>query len=740
MSFVLENYGGYGRGTLGDVTDPPYAVVNAYAAVEEIKTYSLLVIPIGDSQYQSWSDCVGCQVLVHAVASKSGRNKGLGQFAIATITGTTQEDGGLRLALDTDYTLLAQEVENNNYCQAVLIPEFKNLKLQSKSVKPGPFSLTDTPIGGYDPVFAPCGGIVAFKCSETLTLAGGHVDLRDAGFSTGTNTTYRPNLSHETNGALDTDLHSGSENSVTKDRLLLNCGDGACLIMAKSIVCSSGSSRIGNPSTSGFQYCRGASDSKNLPSGVSNQGGSSIFIATESFTNFTPGLIAKYRSTSSGTGRGLARAYLAVEAPGNSIIPDEGLYALDCTQNLKRVKERFNISGFGKGTDGDYTVTSNPTLCWNSYAKVTAISGRVYTISRVSGDAEEKFNFEVGRLVMIHQSRKSSGTDYTDGDFKISRITAISGSTVTIKHNFSFNLSTYNVQMIVVPEFNNLTLAAEYNTAPRFQNGAGGIFAIAVMGTCNLSGAKINMEGKGTFSSVVNVMQSNFFMKRGLPLGQGNGSVFILARTLTVNTNTRLGGTQDGSQFGGDAINSYSSSTSFSRGSQGGWKGADGLPASTNTTHTDYIGGGGSGSAAGTCPYDSNVNGGWHSSAKFTDENYVYGCQGAHVLIVADTINGLCLHALSTGGKGGKNLSTATGVINSLKGGDGGCGYGGGGHSRCTAGNSAWAYGGVGGYRGGAATAHPATAVDYAGGGGAGACFVYCNNADSQDNTNNILY
>lgn len=721
MSFDLVGYGSYGSGKLGDVTDPTEPVINAYAAVEEIKTYSLLVTPMTNSAYLSWDNCVGCQVLVHAVAAKNGRTSGLGQFGIATITGTTQEDGGLRLALDTDYTLLAQEVENNFYCQAVLIPEFKNLTLTSKSLKPLAVSFSNVPIGG----------VLVFKCSDTLTLNGGHIDLRNTGFATNISTTYRPNLPHETNGTLDTDLHSGSENSITKDNLIVNAGDGACLIFAKTITVSSGSSRIGNPSTSGVQYCRGASDSKNLPSGVSNVGGSTISIVTHGFNNFTPALIAKYRS--GGTGRGLARAYLAVLNAHNDIIPDEGLYALDVVKRTERVKSMFNITGFGNGSDGNYTLSANAKKCWNSYARVTAISGRVYTISRVYADVDELTDFTVGRLVMIHQSRKSTGGDWQDGRFFMSRIKAVSGSTVTIKHNFSFNLSTYNVQMIVVPEFNNLTFAYEYKNTPQYYNGAGGIFAIAVNGTCNLSGGKINMQGKGTFKNIVNTIVSNYQMKGALPIGQGFGSVFILARNLTMNTSTRLGATYDGSQFGGSAIKNSSNG----RTAQGGWKGIDGI--SEADKYPNYYGEGGSGKEGGTCPADSVCNGGWHSNSSAADSEYVYGNQGAHILIVADTINGLCLHALSTGGAGGRPVSSGTtSSITEKLGGDGGCGYGGGGFPT-TSGTLAYRYGGAGGYRGGGASSEPASDVDHSGGGGAGSAFVYCNNAESQNATNLVV-
>lgn len=734
MSVIMEDLGGYGSGVLGDVTDPASPYINARAIAQNLKTYKFLATPIDYSIYQTWDDCVGCQVLIHCIGAKSGSAGSLGEFLIATITATEETDDGLLVTVDKSLAPINGN-ENSFYWQALLIPEFRNLTLTSKSIKPDPVSFSNIPLGyGTPETGIPLGGVTVFKCSNTLTLNGGHIDLRDAGFSTGTDTTYRPNLSHENNGALDTDIHSGSENSVTKDRLLVNCGDGACLVIAKNINCASSSSRIGNPSTQGVQYCRGASDSTGTPANVSNVGGSSIFIAAYSWSTFTPAVIAKYRS--GGTGRGLARAYLAIAAPGNNFLPDEGLYALDCTQNKNRPKEQFNFFGFGNGQTGSFNLSAyTPEKCWNQYAAVTAISGRVYTLSKKSlGELESTVDWTVGAMVMIHQTRKSSGSDYTDGNFKLSRIVAVGGSTVTIKHDFSFDLSTYSVQMIVVPEFSNLTLGTTYSNAPRFENGCGGILAIACSGTCNLSGGKINMEGKGTFSNAVNPLLGNYWMKRSLPLGQGNGSVLIIAKNLVMNTETRLGGTFDGSVFGGTAVKDANNA----RTAQGGWKGIDGT--SLSDTHPNDYGTGGSGKAGGTCPTNTNATGGWHSNAPAAVSTYLWGLQGAHVLIIADTITGLSLAALSTGGSGGRNISDAEDTsLAAKRGGDGGCGYGGGGFP-ITSDTVSYRFGGAGGYRGGGASANTASGVQYCGGGGSGGCFVYCNNVEGQTNSNLVLF
>lgn len=597
MAFDLNAFGSYGSGILGDVSDPDKTIINAYAAVEDINTYDFLANPYHNSDFVAWrsDECVGCQVMLHAAACKSGaRGYSLcGRYLIATITDAFFEvEHRLRVTIDKS-TAAFQAGKDSYFWQAILIPEFKSLTLNSSySIKPLGAELADTSWEDEEPVIVPIGGVVVLKCSDTLTLNGGHIDLRGGGWDYDMPTSYRPNASHETNGKLDADQLSGSENSITKDKLLVNVGDGACLIMAKNINCKSGSSRIGNPNTYGVQYCRGAADSADTPANVSNIGGSTIAIVTHQFTNFTPALIAKYHSGD--PGRGLARAYLAVLNAHNSPKPDEGLYALDTLKRTERVKNMCNITGFGNAQDGSYDLSSySPEKCWNAYAKVESISGRVYSISKRSISQTQFVDFAVGRLVMLHQMRNATADDWEDGRFFMSRITAVSGNTVTIKHNFSFNLSKYNVQMIVVPEFQNLTLGTEYTNAPAYDSGSGGIFAIAVNGTCNLSGGSINMESKGTKGTIKNTILSNYSMKGALPLGNGHGSVFILARNLTMNTSTRLGATYDGSHL-------------------------------TGFSHYGTV----------------------------RDNEETGAQQGAHVLIISDNIDGLNLAALSTGGDG----------------------------------------------------------------------------------------
>lgn len=735
MAFDLKAAGNYGSGALGDVTDPQ-DLINSYYLINSFsgKTFSVANPSTAKNgvfkNLYNATDLVGEEFLIHAFACTNGAASPpqLGLWRVVKIVSVDYETAPAVFTTNKDLSDLNFSAY---YWQAVWIPHFKNLTLASKNLKClQPFA-SDTRVS--------FGGVLAFKCSDTLTLSGGHIDLTNCGLTDASTTTYRPNTTQENNGTLDTALYSGCENSITKDRLLLNVGDGAAFIIAKNISTQS-TSRIGNPSIPGVQYCRGSSDSKASHSG-SNIGGSTILIAADTWTGFSPANIAKYRS---GSGRGLARAYIALNNLNSAVLPDEGLYALDNISVKGRLSAQCNIKDFGNGSDS-VSLSNNDSIPMNSYAKVTAVSADYKTFA-LSSFVDGKITFAVGRLVMIHQLQKSSGQDVNSGRFFLAKITEINGSQYTVDAPFECNPSSYYVQMLTVPQVNSATISGEYNATAAWNNGVGGIFALACKGTLNLSSAKINLEGKGTFKSIVNKLVGNAYMKHRLFIGQGNGSAFILADTINMSSSTRIGGRYDGATFGGKAVyrkTSISATPQF--GSEGGYAGTDGT--SLNDKYPERLGTAGWGGGAGTNASESN-NGGWFSNAKYTDADANAdgdagkrvlpggGWQGAHVLIIADTINNFTLSAISTGGTGGKCYSSYN-HVDEVRGKDGGAGYGGGGFPRntgCTQPN--YAFGGSGGYRGGGGSSHaPTSGVTYTGGGGAGAAFVYCNNFSSQSTT-----
>ena len=299
MSFVLKDAGGYGSGILGDVVDP-VGIINSIYKITAFSGYTFSTKP--ENAYNgiykniaNATDLVGEEFLIHAPACINGASSPpqLGLWRTVKIISVNYDTTPAIFTVDKDLSDLSID---RYYWQAIWIPHFKSLTLTSKSLYTLHAVANDAQ-KGY-------GGVLAFKCSDTFTLNGGHIDLTDCGLPTDTSTTFRPNTTQENSGTLDTDLYSGCENSITKDKLLLNCGDGACWILAKNIVTQT-ASRIGNPNSQGVQYCRGATDSKPSHTG-SNVGGSSILIACDSWSGFNPANISKYRTNSGG--RGLARA------------------------------------------------------------------------------------------------------------------------------------------------------------------------------------------------------------------------------------------------------------------------------------------------------------------------------------------------------------------------------------------------------------------------------------------------
>lgn len=678
----------------------------------------------------------GCSILLHHSLCKSKNPSDdviakLGKYEVRQVVSSDYDynadqydcyDFQLDKAPDLDL--------ENFYVQAVLILEFENLTCthpNSAGIKgdpeynsynisySGPY-LTPKPFGYYHDYNgdagspeqrAMCGGILAMRVRDTLTFptrycqsyyfqepyagargddnfinrVGGFIDLTHAGIYEAY-ADYRPLTPQEQNGTLDSDLHAGAENSITKDRLLLNVGDGALFLIAKNIV-TQPETRLGTyynaakyaeihnfpAENSGVQYCRGASDSKATHDG-DIVGGSSMLIVCNNWTGFNPKVISKYFISdvygvpSCSKPKGLARCYIACGNLTSKLLADEGLYALDAIRSTTRISTACNINNFGYGTGGDSYVR-------NYYSGIRNISsdGKTFTLRSSIGT--------VGGLVMIHQLQKETGEDVDSGKFTLARITAKDNNVITVDTAFPIDLTKYYGQMITLREHGNLTIDGEISAGASWNAGVGGILAIVCYGTLDIRGAKLLVEGQGTHNNVVNKLVGNNFMRSRLYIGQGHGTVFLLARKIIMNGSTRIGGIYPGTHFGGP----YSTTEGhYDANSGGGYRGKDGSK-----------GQGGWGGGAGP-------NGGWFSNAPNAAEGT--GLQGAHILIVSDTIEDFRLTAISTGGRGFSH--------------HGGAGYGGGGIN----------YGGGGGYRGGGE-----------GGGGAGACFCYVNKVVNQSTT-----
>ena len=724
MSFNVKAAGGYGSGKLGDETFIG-GKFNSYYLISAFSGKTFIAKPEnainGDVlNIHNPEDVVGEQFLIHAFAASNGATAQLGFWRVVTIISVEYESSPAIFTTDKD---LSDLNASDYFWQAVFIPQYKNLTLKATpSVQiPEVNSLMVLP-----------GGVFAIKCSGALTLDGANIDLTDSGLPTDTETKYRPLTSQESH-ILDTQLYAGAENSITKDRLLLNCGDGAAFIIARNVVTQS-TSRIGNPNSQGVQYCRGSSDSKAAHSGT-NVGGSSILIACQGWNTFSPAVISKYRDSSASAGRGLCRAYIAVYLIPTTMLPDEGLYSLDNVKSERLLDVYCNINGYGNGQNG---ATSSPSN-FESYI-VYSVSDDGYTITTYGATTN------TNKLFMIHQTQKNAGEYPDSGKFMLTRISSFTKVSdgvwsATLEKPFITDTSKYNVYLKQLPEYTDVTISKEV-TGLSWSNGSGkicrgNIFALVCNGTLDLRGGKINTDGKGTRSAISNKLVGNTFMRRHLFIGAGYGTVFILAKKIIMDSSTRIGATYDGARFGGQAVSSSGKTA------QGGYRGEDGTCIAETSNVLNSPGGGGWGGGPGRNSY--GYDGGFFGNAVgydqyLTDSSSVLyrSYQGAHILIIADTIEGFNLSAISTGGKygGQHNKATDDGLIAGTDG-NGGCGYGGGGAGNVASlsGNNSKNFGGAGVYRGGGAgtpdviASHESNSGNhhFYGGGSAGAAFIWCN-------------
>lgn len=643
--FPINLYGFYGAGTLGNITDPA-GQINSYARVLSV-TSTTVTIDIQNASlgiYETFG--VNDEVLFHVSNFSRIDSDYLFRFGTARI----KKIVGNVLTVDKDLTKVMPATTLSGYdCQLITIPQFKNLTVTN----------TLTPLA-WDGT-KKYGGIIAIKCSNKFTFSG-KIDLRNAG---------NPNRPVSLDASYgDASTGAGEENSALAEHLTINEHDGTAFIVTKTLSLTS-TARIGNPSTQGVARCRGDFNSPNTPSGVYNRGGSSILVAANTINNFNVKCFAKYcsaqidSSTSPRIGS-QAACYIATET---NIPCDEGLYAHDCISTPERLQTYTNIKSFGDGSAG---AANNLTSQINSYAKVTAINGKKITCAAFDNNGKAKF--EKGTMVMIHRKNKASYVSNV-GRFFISTIVSVQSNYVTLADappTSVFKIGNYySFQLVTIPQFESFKLTSENKATPKYEDERGGIFAIAVNGTCNLSGGKINVEGKGggsPYGAAGLDYIDNANLKTRLPLGSGHGSVFILAKNLTMSEGTRIGATYTGEN----------------------------------------------GSGYGYTAGDGDVAGGYGSNGQDDSKG---GAQGAHIFIVAEKITGLTYKALSTGGEGGKGLTSA------YNGKSGGCGRGGAGGNFKNSGLTA----GMGGvHQGGAGVMSSSNSDKYGGGGGAsGFAFVY---------------
>lgn len=677
MAYKMSDVGGWGTGALGDITNPA-GQVNSYANVTAISTNTVTIGTASNGIYETFA--VGKEILLHVSAITSGTDyQYLGKYMVATITAVV----GSVLTLSKDVSgLIASGVLANHHVQAITVAQFDTLNL-SATIAPLAYNATNK-----------YGGIIALKCKTALNISGsGKIDLAAKGIPIGS-IALRPATTQEGTAA-----QIGWENHITARNLYLNCPDGAAFIAAKTLANTGTSTRIGG-ATAGvalYPYNGGSTSNTNA------KGGPSILMAAQTITGFAVDMISKASSNTSG--RGIGRCYIATET---RLPADEGLYALDCLSNPARLVS-MGIKDYGTGALGTVTSLSGQI---NSYVKVTAISadGRTLTIGTKYEGIYEKF--ETGNRVMFHVSRQTGSDQTSIGKFILSKILSVAGNTVMldtpVTNVVPANvLSNYKCQLITVAQFDTLAWSGNYTGAKAYNDahGCGGVLALQAKTGFDLQGGQLNMDGKGIPAGVSRAAvswQCSGTQGNVLPLSQGTGAVFIVAKQLTVNSASRIGASTSGANYSG----SGSGVGFFCIGGLG----APGLagPGSYNSSAP----GGSLGVIGSTGTY----------GVEYTAEPYNVwpgspgGNAGASIFIVADILVGFSIDVIATGGFGGL----------------GGANYGGPAYGYAPNGGIAGAgYGGGGGYSGGGYN----SGSGGGGGGGSGTCYIYVNTVSNADYT-----
>ena len=664
-------------------------IVNSYAPVTAVDNTSITIDRNNIIEGSFVQFTVGAEIFVHVSGSRDGSKAFLGCWTFAEITNVVDNT----LTLDRDITAdIPARLLNNYYIQALTVPFFYARPYEN------PVQNTLSP-PAFD-VNKMCGGIIVVKApylymGSSVTPDYG-INLKDKGIPT-THKSLRPWFEYEKQGMLDTDPYAGWENAMLEHRLPLNVGDGAALLYTASGGSFSYLRVVGN--IAGVQYCRGASDSPNLPANATNIGGSTILMIGRGRANDIKIYWAgKYRSTTSELGQGLG-ACMFVTASRTALNCNEGGLYAHTNFHQSNLPANLKIANvFGNGSFGNCS-GSKATKQMNNYAFVTTTSTKAtFNTKKISYARKTRSGLapiEKGALVMIHVVNTVT---WHTVDTIICNVLSDDGYAITVDKNV--NLGANRQAMIVsIPQFKNFTLSTYNYELPKYSDGLGGIFAIAVSDTCDISGGKIWGTAKGGVP--LNTDNISLIERPDvLTLGPGGGSIFILAKNIIMNTDTRLGMVSyknPGSRLGGRGANGSVNNGIFTASpvaKGGGYRGGS-VEDSSNTG--GFGGGGGSGKHVGgflgNGTYDADItNAG------------TFGSMGSNLLIIADKITNFNISAISTGGVGFA--------------GDwyqGGAGYGGGG-----GGNGAG-----GGFRGGGAG-------DFAAGGSAGYAFIYCNDAVNQ--------
>jgi hypothetical protein len=339
------------------------------------------------------------------------------------------------------------------------------------------------------------------------------------------------------------------------------------------------------------------------------------------------------------------------------------------SQPYQGVLKAADVGGFGDGAFGDETVNTAGVQI-NTYAMVAAL---VDAKTLVIGSQNHGMYgaLDVGNEVMVHASLKRGSAEADLGKYSLRRIAALDGNAVILDRpvdEFQISsgfLADYRVQILSVPNYNNLTVTTAGVVVPLAwsETFGGGIVALKCRGEMKLNGKIITVCSvpKRTDSLALTHSQivDNFVL---------TGNAFIVAREFSARVDARIGGDWDGSRRGGACGEPtgllydymYGSAGFVGKGGNGGLGGYN----QSDAGGTDDLGGkpGMPGTGGINGPH---VTGSYQNPGKGEDGRHC----AANVIIIAKILE--CPDSVvSTGGGGGGGGGYSDG--NSSAGGGGG--------------------------------------------------------------------
>ncbi|MFN8777749.1 MAG: HYR domain-containing protein, partial [Flavobacteriales bacterium] len=264
----------------------------------------------------------------------------------------------------------------------------------------------------------------------------------------------------------------------------------------------------------------------------------------------------------------------------------------------------------------------------NTYTAVSAITANTVTVSSATG-------FSAGQKVLLIQMQGASITTTNNssfgtltsaaqaGNYEFARISSISGNVITFSGNIANTYDTSGgLQLVTVPEYNNVTVTAAVN-AQAWNGTTGGIIAFDALGTVTMNAA-INANGSGFRGGAVSVNQATSCSFTGFALngpsgqaGQKGEGISIVAAAVSAGRGRAANGggagnaENAGGAGGANGGNGGNGGDQWSGCGTGGGGGIAGSGLSALFAQNKiFLGGGGGGGQANSSVGSSGANGG----------------------------------------------------------------------------------------------------------------------------------